>query len=255
MNASLALWAWVAAVGLGAGWVRGFTGFGFSVLCMAGLTWLISPSLVVPVIVVLELVASTLLGRGSIAGADRGWLKAIFVGNLIAVPAGMAMLLFLPQQPLRLTVTVLLLLAALGLRFVLRAHWPDTPRLRLGCGLGAGLMNGIAASGGVVAAMVLAASGMPGAKLRATMIIYLWFADVLVIGFMVLASVLDLPIQNALIAPQSTTMLVVLGVPMALGIYWGQHTFHRRVDVDFRRFVLNLLIVMASLSLLLILSR
>jgi|SaaInl5LU_22_DNA_1037371.scaffolds.fasta_scaffold03975_7 uncharacterized protein len=247
--------AWVCCVGFGAGWVRGFAGFGFSVLCMAGLTWTVSPSLVVPVIVVLEMTASVLMWRGSVASADLDWLKTIVRVNLVAVPVGMAMLLFLPVQPLRITVALLLLVAAIALRFILRTHIKDTVNLRRLCGAGAGLMNGIAASGGVVAALTMTASGMPSVRLRATMILYLLFADAYVIGFMVLATWLDLPINNTLIDDNSLSLGVALGIPMALGIYMGQRYFHKAVAVDFRQFVLNLLMVMSSVSLALIVLR
>jgi uncharacterized membrane protein YfcA len=249
------IWAWVCCVGFGAGWVRGYAGFGFSVLCMAGLTWSVSPSLVVPVIVVLEMTASVLMWRGSVASADRGWLKTIVGVNFLTVPIGMAMLLFLPSQPLRVVVALLLLIAAIALRFVVRSNLEDTPMLRRFCGAGSGLLNGIAASGGVVAALTMTASGMPSARLRATMILYLLFADALVISAMVLATWLDLPINNTLIDGNSLKLSIALGIPMALGIYMGQRFFHRAVSVDFRQFVLNLLMVMSTLSLLLIVLR
>ena len=99
------------------------------------------------------------------------------------------------------------------------------------------------------------ASGMPSVRLRATMILYLLFADAYVIGFMVLAMWLDLPINNTLIDDNSLSLGVALGIPMALGIYMGQRYFHKAVAVDFRQFVLNLLMVMSSVSLALIVLR
>lgn len=250
MSWAVALWA--ACVGLGAGVVRGFAGFGFSVLCMAGLTWLISPSLLVPVIVVLEMTASLLMWHGSAAEADGRWLRALVLGNLFSVPLGLGLLLFVPQHSLQVLVALSLLLAALGLRFVLRATWSDTWRLRGLTGLASGWMNGMAASGGVVAAMFMTAAGLPGARLRATMVFFLLFSDSLMLVLMLAATAWDWPIANALFNAHSLTLALLMGLPMALGIQLGQRRFRRTGAQDFRRFVLNLLMLISGLGLLLI---
>jgi uncharacterized membrane protein YfcA len=222
---------------------------------MAGLTWLISPSLLVPVIVVLEMTASLLMWHGSAADADGRWLRALVLGNLISVPLGLGVLLFVPQHSLQVLVAIVLLVAAVGLRFVLRATWPDHWRLRGFTGLASGWMNGVAASGGVVAAMLMTAAGLPGARLRATMVFFLLFSDSLMLLLMLAASAWELPIANALFNAHSLTLALWLGLPMAVGIQFGQRRFRRTGAQDFRRFVLNLLTWISGLSLLLVLAR
>ena len=41
-----------------AGWVRGFSGFGFSALMVAGISLVVAPSEIVPTILMLEVLAS-----------------------------------------------------------------------------------------------------------------------------------------------------------------------------------------------------
>jgi uncharacterized protein len=252
--------AWVCCVGLGAGWVRGFAGFGFSALCMAGLAWLISPALIAPIVVSLEMVASLLLWRGSSAAADKNWLKTLLVVNAVTVPLGVALLLLVPMQPLRAVVAVLLFAAAFALRFLLRADLKDTAQLRTSCGAVSGLVNGVAASGGVIAAMSMAAAGMRASQLRATMILYLLFADIYILASMLLAHVLSshqtLHVAgNTLFNSHSVLLATALGVPMAAGIVLGRRRFQRTPAGDYRGFVLNLLMLMSSISLLLVVAR
>jgi uncharacterized protein len=252
--------AWVCCVGLGAGWVRGFAGFGFSALCMAGLAWLISPALIAPIVVSLELCGSLLLWRSSTAAADKNWLKTLLMINAVTVPLGVALLLLVPMQPLRAVVAVLLFAAAFALRFLLRADLKDTAQLRTLCGAVSGLVNGVAASGGVIAAMSMAAAGMRASQLRATMILYLLFADIYILASMLLAHVLSshqsLPVVgNTLFNSQSVLLATALGLPMAAGIVLGRRRFQRTPAGDYRGFVLNLLMLMSSISLLLVVAR
>ena len=58
-----------------AGIVRGFSGFGFSALCVAGLSLFATPAQVVPPIFMLEVLASISLLRGALKDVDWPWLR------------------------------------------------------------------------------------------------------------------------------------------------------------------------------------
>ena len=148
-------------VSLGAGVVRGFAGFGYSALCVAGLALFVAPATVVPAVLALEILASVSLMRGSLADADRDWLRPLLVGNLLFVPVGILVLVLLPETLLRLLVGAALLVSAVGLRLASRRVIPSTRALRIGAGVASGLLHGIAASGGGVAAMLMAAARLP----------------------------------------------------------------------------------------------
>jgi uncharacterized protein len=104
------------AIVLGAGVVRGFAGFGFSALSVAGLALIVSPAQVVPAIFILEVLASIGLLRGAWHDIDWPWLGWLVLGNALAIPLGIALLAWLPETPLRLVIGALLLLAAALLR-------------------------------------------------------------------------------------------------------------------------------------------
>src|SRR5690242_20550350 len=65
----------------GAGIVRGFAGFGFSALSVAGLALLIAPARVVPPIFMLEVLASFTLLRSAAPDIDWRWLGWLVAGN------------------------------------------------------------------------------------------------------------------------------------------------------------------------------
>src|SRR4051794_28834970 len=72
----------------GAGIVRGFAGFGFSALCVAGLALLVSPAKVVPAIFILEVLASISLLRSALRDIDWPWLSWLIAGNTLCIPLG-----------------------------------------------------------------------------------------------------------------------------------------------------------------------
>ena len=161
----------------GAGIVRGFAGFGFSALCVAGLSLFMPPAQVVPPVFVLEVLASVSLLRGALKHADWRWLSWLVLGNVLCIPLGVALLAFVDETPLRLIIGALLLVAAALLRSGVVLALQPTPALRLVTGLVSGFVNGVAAIGGIAVAVLLSSSAMAPAVMRATLILMFLFTD------------------------------------------------------------------------------
>lgn len=245
------LLAWAAAVVLGAGVVRGFAGFGFSALCVAGLSLVLPPAQVVPPIFMLEVLASLSLLRGALAHADWRWLGWLLAGNALFIPAGVALLAWLPETPLRLVIGVLLLAAALASRSGFVMGLEPTRGVRFAAGVVSGLFNGIAAIGGTALAVLLSTSSMPPAAMRATMIVLFLFTDLYALA---VAAVMPGGGAGegggALLGAATLRWAIFLTPAMLLGIWLGQRSFVGISHERFRRIVLDLLIVIATLGLL-----
>ena len=233
-----ALWSWAwptllagLLVSLGAGVVRGFAGFGYSALTVAGLSLFVAPSTIVPAVLALEVLASLSMWRSALRAADVSWLRWLLGGNLVFIPVGIGLLAVLPAPQLRLLVGLALLVAAVLIRLAGTRRFAPTLRLKAGAGLASGLLNGVAASGGVAAAMLLAGAGVPAAALRATMVSMLFFAGL-----------------YALLCAVIVPMGLLLAPTMMAGIWIGQRSFASSDPGRFRGFVLNLLIVISALA-------
>lgn len=234
-------------VSLGAGVVRGFAGFGYSALTVAGLSVFVAPSTVVPSVLALEVVASISMLRSSLRDADRDWLRWLVIGNLIFIPIGITMLVVLPTTLLRLLVGGVLLVSAIGLLRASERTFAPTRGLRATAGVASGLLNGVAASGGVAAAMLMAASRMPPAPMRATMVSFLLFAG----SYALLCAVL-LPMGSGtrLISMDTLRWGLMLAPTMLLGIWIGRHSFANANPTGYRHHVLRLLIGISALGVL-----
>ena len=234
------------AVVFGAGIVRGFSGFGFSALCVAGLSLFMPPAQVVPPVFVLEVLASVSLLRGALKHADWRWLSWLVLGNVLCIPLGVALLAFVDETPLRLIIGALLLVAAVLLRSGVVLALQPTPALRLVTGLVSGFVNGVAAIGGIAVAVLLSSSAMAPAVMRATLIVMFLFTDLYALSW---AAWLPATDSGApLLGADTLRWVLWLAPAMLAGIWAGQRHFAGVSPERFRRQVLNLLILIALLS-------
>lgn len=234
------------AIVAAAGVVRGFAGFGFSALCIAGLSLLTSPAQVIPPIFVLEVLASLGLLRSAWRDIDWSWMSWLVLGNALCIPLGVAMLAWLPERPLRVVIGLLLLAAAVLLRRDVGMSLAPTRTARLATGLVSGWINGLAAIGGIAVAVLLSTSAMAPAALRATLIALFLFTDLWALGAAAVLTFGNIG-QRELIGPDTVGWVVWLAPAMTAGMWIGQRLFVRVSPDAFRRFVLDLLMLIAFL--------
>jgi len=230
-----------------AGIVRGFAGFGFSALCVAGLSLFMPPAQVVPPIFVLEVLASLTLLRSAWKHVDWSWLGWLVAGNVLCIPLGVALLAFLPDTPLRLLIGALLLLAAALLRSGWSLSLQPTAGMRLATGLVSGLVNGVAAIGGIAVAVMLSATTLAPAVMRATLILLFLFTDLYALAW---AAFLPREGGHDLLGAHTLQLVWWLAPAMLAGICVGQRAFAGVSPEAFRRRVLDLLMLIAGLGVL-----
>ncbi len=228
----------------GAGIVRGFAGFGFSALCVAGLSLFASPAAVVPPIFVLEVLASLTLLRGAWKDADWPWLSWLVLGNALFIPLGVALLAWVSETPLRLLIGGLLLIAATLLRSGFSLALAPTRIVRLTTGLVSGFVNGVAAIGGIAVAVLLSTAQMAPAAMRATMIVLFLFTDLYALAWAGIVSS-GANTNEVLLGADTLRWALWLAPAMLLGIWVGKRSFANISPQQFRRQTLNLLIVIA----------
>ena len=131
----------VVAVFAGA-YLKGYTGFGASMLWVTSLSLVLPPLHVVPMVLMFEVATSIYLLPQIWKEVEWRSIALLLIGTWIATPLGIYALVSLPPMPIRVALAVVVFVAAiLILRgFALR----QTPgkRLTVGVGLMAGLLNG-----------------------------------------------------------------------------------------------------------------
>jgi hypothetical protein len=111
------------------------------------------------------------------------------------------------------------------------------------------LVNGVAAIGGIAVAVMLSTTQMAPAVMRATLVLMFLLTDLYALAW---ASVFSTGEQQAssLVGIDTIRWAVWLGPAMLVGIWAGNRLFRGMSPAHFRRRVINLLIVIALLSVL-----
>lgn len=252
MEMAFLSWYWLALgiiIVFAAGVVRGLSGFGFSAVCVAGLSLFVPPAQVVPPVFILEVFASISMLRGALRHVDWRWLSWLVLGNVICIPIGVALLAVVPETPLRLLIGSLLLVAAALLRSGVRFALQPTAGVRLATGLVSGFVGGVAAIGGIVVALLLSTAQMPAAAMRATMVILLLLVDLYALAW---AGIVSVGVDGGAPLLSTDTLRTALWMTpaMLVGIWLGSRAFAVMSAQQFRRHVLNLLVLIASVSVL-----
>ena len=227
-------------VALFAGFVRGFAGFGLSAFIVACMSLWLSPQITVPAAMMLEVLASVSLLRSVWPHVSWHWIRPLIAGYAVSVPLGVWCLSILPEVPLRLAVSTIILVS-MTLLAGFRPRWGDGIGVRLGTGLVSGFMSGLASVGGMIAAVMLFTTSLPAAPLRATLI-----------ALFVLSSSYALlwAGQRGLVNRGTLLWAAWLVVPMLIGIATGGHGFARASESQFRRAMLGLLAAVAAMGMI-----
>ena len=225
---------------LGAAFVRGYSGFGFSAIFIACAALLTNPLPLIPVVFACEITMTAFQARGIRGQVDWHRVFWLLGGAAIALPFSVSVILSVGDTTVRLIISAIILTLSL----VLLSGW--TLRRKIG-GLGhggVGLLSGVCNSagvGGLPVAAFLTAQPIPAARFRATMIVYLTGLDLITLPLLWAGGLVtwDTAIGMALAFP-------LLG----LGVWLGGRQFLAASPGTFRRFAVMLLLVLSLLGLI-----
>ena len=150
--------------------VRGYSGFGFSLLAITALSLIYPPASVIPAIFLLEIAASLHLLPSIWREVHWRSLAGLMAGALIGTPLGVHALANFPEAPMTLALAcfVLAATALLWRGFTLR-KMPNTPAT-VAVGTATGLANGAFGMGGPPVVLFYFASPAGNAAGRASLI-------------------------------------------------------------------------------------
>jgi uncharacterized protein len=230
--------AYAIACVFGAAIVRGFSGFGFSLLVITALSLVLPPVEVIASVLMMEIAASLHLMPG--IWRDIHWrsLGFLTLGQIIATPFGVWALASIPAGPMKLALAVFVLItvALLASGFALKRMPSDTATTATGAA--SGLLNGAFGIGGPPVVLFFLSSPAGAAAGRASLIAYFFGTDVIALGWQAWAGLvtLDHVVKAALFLPA-----------LIAGIWLGARGFKGVDPLRFRQAVLALLGAMALL--------
>jgi len=229
-----------SAVVLIAGFIRGYSGFGFSMITTVSLSIVFTPVEVVPVVLMLEIAASSLLLPKVWRQVDWKALGWLALGVVVGTPIGVTVLANAPARPMRaaISLTVILLVILLFSGFKLKRK-PGAPAT-IATGLASGTLNGAATIGGPPVILFFFSSQAGVDISRASLIAFFFGTDILASGFC---------ITQGLVHQSTLTLWGALLLPLIIGIQAGSRSFLKTDPEIFKKRVMLLLMVLSVASL------
>jgi uncharacterized protein len=137
----------MVAVFIGA-FVRGYSGFGSSLLWISSLSLVLPPLVVVPIVFMLEVAASVHLLPKVWRDIDWYSLRWLLLGTFAATPLGIYVLASLPATPIRIAISVVVLVATILIWRGFKLQRAPGPAATTLTGVACGLLNGSTGIGG-----------------------------------------------------------------------------------------------------------
>ncbi|MGQ7791886.1 sulfite exporter TauE/SafE family protein [Faunimonas sp. B44] len=238
----LDLWqqVYLALCILGAAWVRGYSGFGFSALVVTSAAVVTDPVPLVATLIMCEILLSLGQARGLRAQADWRRVAGMLAGATLVMPFSFALLARLGEDPARIAISATVLVMCVAMA----RGWSFGRNVGTAGNVVAGMVSGVAngaAVGGLPVAVFLSGQPVAAPVFRGTMIAYL-----------TLICIIALPSlwMTGLLRGSSFVLLAVMAPLMALGLWIGGRRFIASTPCDFRRFTLSLLGILSVLGLL-----
>ena len=224
-----------------AGIVRGFSGFALSAVVMASAVLILPPVQLIPICWFLEMTASLLMAKGGWKEADRGVVMGLVIGSTIGVPFGLWLTTSISVASSKFIVLTLIIILAVTQLAKIRMPFPATKPGLYGAGFAAGIVTGLAHVGGMVIALYVLSQDAPAAKMRAALVLFLFFGALTSMISFLWFGIMD---------GTGVARGVSLAIPTAFGVIVGQQLFMPRLAAYYRPFCLSLLCALAGVALI-----
>ena len=225
---------------LGAAFVRGYSGFGFSAIFIAFSALLVNPLPLIPVVFACEVLMTVFQARGIRGHVDWARVLPLLLGAAIALPFSVSFMLSVDSETVRLTVAAIVLVMAL----ILLSGWTLQRHIKAPGHTGVGFISGLcnaAGIGGLPVAAFMTAQPMAAPAFRATMIVYLTGLDLITMPFL----------WHGGLVTSETAIAAAMAFPLlGIGIFFAGRRFGAASPEGFRTFAIALLLILAILGLI-----
>lgn len=220
--------------------VRGFSGFGFSLLSITAISIIMPAREIVPSIFLLEVAASLNLIPSIWREIDWRGIAWLLLGYIVALPLGVYALANVPAPPMNIALGIFVIVT--GIMMLKGFRLESTPRAPaiVAAGAASGVLNGAFGTGGPPVVLFYFSTPAAAAVGRASVIAFFLSTDTL--------GLLELW-RNDLVTSQSFAQFIAWIPALLIGVAIGAKGFKHMDQVKFRRFVLVILIALAVVTL------
>ncbi len=216
--------------------VRGYAGFGFSLLTITALSFFYQLQEIIPSIFVLEIAASLHMLPG--IWKDIHWksMMPLILGAAVGTPIGLQLLTSLPTRHMQLALSGFVLLATCLMWRGYSIKSMPGRAASLGVGTASGIANGAFGMSGPIVILFYFASPAGHIAGRASVVFYFLITDIIGITYQSI---------YGLINWQVFTRAAIFMAPLLLGVWLGTHSFKSADPARFKQIILIFLATIA----------
>jgi len=215
------------------GMSRGFSGFGAAMVFMPIASAILTPIIATPVILLTDLISSSVVLRGAFKQFWWKDVKWILLGAFLGFPLGLEILTRSDPVAVRWTASVIILASLVFIASGWRYRGPPTTHLSVGVGVVSGTMSGVAQIGNPPIVAYWLGMEMPTQRLRANLIVY--FTILTMIGIIIFAT-------KGLMTLNVIGLTCVALPGYMIGMWTGSRLFHLASPATFRRIACALIV-------------
>ena len=149
--------------------VRGFNGFGFSAISVSGLSFILPPIEIVPIILLLEVFVSIFMIPYIWNKIDWKFVIQILIGIIIGSPIGLLLLKYLSPQITHLIICLVVIFFSLLLMRGYVNLKINNLFSKIATGIISGVVNGFSTLGGLPVALFLLVTSIQPAVIRGSL--------------------------------------------------------------------------------------
>jgi uncharacterized membrane protein YfcA len=235
---SALLFLWLSA--LVAGLARGFSGFGGALIFIPPASAIVGPMIAAPLLLIIDAVMALGLIPDAWKRADRYEVGIMVLGAVIGIPVGTYILSSVDPLALRWAIAV----AVIGLLVLLISGWRYRGKLSpistVGVGATSGVFSGAAQIGGPPVIVYWLGGVIPGAVVRANLVLYFALSSLITGASYVVTGVITQP---------ALALALTTGPIYGLGLYLGTRLFGIASETTFRRTCYGLITIAAIIGL------
>lgn len=219
--------------------VRGYSGFGFAMIGVAGISLTAPPDVAVPTVLILEVLVGLLLIPPVLRQIEWRPVLTLLAGAIVLTPVGAVVLIRIPADLARVGIAFVIALAAILLLRSKGARPAPGDAATVGVGGVAGLLNGAFGISGPPIALFFLGPERGAHVSRASMMACFLVLDLVAVASFGVGGLID----------RDVLMTVLFCLPaLAIGSWIGHRMFHGSDTSKFRTRVLWILLVLALVT-------
>ena len=221
--------------------VRGFNGFGFSAISVSGLSFMLPPIEIVPIILLLEVFVSIFMIPYIWNKIDWKFVAQILIGIIIGSPIGLFLLKYLSSQVTHFLICLVVIFFSLLLMRGYTNLKINNLISKILTGIVSGIANGFSTLGGLPVALFLLVTSIQPAIIRGSLAALFFLTDIYAFALSFFGGIIDL-----------TTIYRVLSIiiVLPLGVYIGDNFFIKAKEATYRKVVFYFLILISIIGII-----